>query len=98
VGDQLQQRGQVAQQQQQILDEQRRELARNCELLEDLRRQNLEVRETERVVVNLPDVLFQFGLTDVTSSAQEKVHGITAVLNDRVRDRRVAIEGHTDSI
>jgi outer membrane protein OmpA-like peptidoglycan-associated protein len=99
VGDQLQQREQVAEQQQQILDEQRRELARNRELLEELRRQNLEARETTRgVVVNLPDVLFQFGQADLTPSAQEKVRDIAAVLNDRARDRRVAIEGHTDSI
>ena len=71
MGDQLQQREQVAQQLQQILDEQRHELARNREHLEDLRRQNLEARETERGVVNLPDVLFQLGRADLTPSARK---------------------------
>ena len=99
VGDQLQQREQVAEEQQQTIDQQRQELARNRELLEELRQQNLEARETERgVVVNLPDVLFAFARADLTLSAQEKVHGIAEVLNDRASNRRVSIEGHTDSI
>ena len=38
-------------------------------------------------------------MVELTSPlAQEKVRDIAAVLNDRARDRRVAIEGHTDSI
>jgi len=99
VGDQLQQRGQAASEQQQIIDQQRQELARNRELLEELRRQNLEAHETERgVIVNLPDVLFVFARDDITPSAQEKVHGIAGVLNDRARDRQVSIEGHTDAV
>jgi outer membrane protein OmpA-like peptidoglycan-associated protein len=99
VGDQLQQREQVAEGQQQTLDQQRQELARNRELLEELQRQDLEARETERgVVVNLPDVLFAFARADLTPSAQRKVHDIAGVLNDRARDRRVSIEGHTDSV
>ena len=99
VGNQLQQRDQAATEQQQIIDQQQQELARNRELLEELRRQNLEARETERgVVVNLPDVLFAFARADLTLDAQEKVHGIAEVLNDRARDRRVSIEGHTDSV
>jgi len=99
VGDQLQQREQVAAEQQQIIDQQRQELAHNRELLEELRRQDLEARETERgVVVNLPDVLFAFARADLTLDAQEKVHSIAEVLNDRARDRRVSIEGYTDSL
>ncbi|MBI3247668.1 MAG: OmpA family protein [Deltaproteobacteria bacterium] len=99
VGDQLQQREQVAEEQQQMIDQQRQELARNHELLEELRRQNLDARETDRgVVVNLPDVLFEFGRATLTFSAQEKVHGIAGVLNDRARDRQVSIEGHADAL
>lgn len=99
VGDQLQQREAVAAQQQQVIEQQRQELARNRELLAELQRQNLEARETERgVVVNLPDVLFDFGKADLTSSARTKVRGIAEVLNAQARDRRVAVEGHTDSI
>src|SRR5262245_63970615 len=62
VGDQLQRREEATSEQQQIIDQQQQELARNRELLEELRGQNLEARETGRgVVVNLPDVLFAFG-------------------------------------
>jgi len=99
VGDQLQQREEVARQQQQVIDQQQQELARNRALLEELKRQNLEARETERgVVVNLPDVLFDFGKADLTSTARTKVRGIADVLNNQAQGRRVAVEGHTDSI
>jgi outer membrane protein OmpA-like peptidoglycan-associated protein len=99
VGDQLQKRDQVATEQQRGIEQQQQELARNRELLEKLKRQNLEARETERgVVVNLPDVLFEFGRAELTSEARVKVRDIADVLNDRARERRVAVEGHTDSI
>lgn len=99
VGDQLQQREEVAKQQQQLIEQQQRELARNRELLEELKRQHLEARETERgVVVNLPDVLFDFGRADLTSAAHGKVRDIAAVLNNQAQGRRIAVEGHTDSI
>ena len=99
VGDQLQKRDTVAQEQQQQIEQQRQELARNRELLEELRKQNLEARETERgVVVNLPDVLFDFGRTDLTGDAQMKIQDMSQVLNNQAQGRRVSIEGHTDSI
>jgi outer membrane protein OmpA-like peptidoglycan-associated protein len=99
VGDQLQKRDQVASEQQRGIEQQRQELARNSELLEKLKRQNLEARETERgVVVNLPDVLFEFGRAELTSEARVKARDIADVLNDRAKERRVAVEGHTDSI
>src|SRR5215203_2783309 len=46
VGDQLQQRDVVLEEQQRAIEQQRGELARNREILEDLRRQNLEATET----------------------------------------------------
>jgi outer membrane protein OmpA-like peptidoglycan-associated protein len=99
VGDQLQKRENVANEQQQVIDQQKQELARNRELLEELKKQNLEARETERgVVVNLPDVLFEFGRADLTSGARVKVRDIADILNDQAQGRRVAVEGHTDSI
>jgi outer membrane protein OmpA-like peptidoglycan-associated protein len=98
VGDQLQKRDQVAAEQQQVIDQQQQELARNRELLEELKRQNLDVRETERgVVVNLPDVLFEFGKSNLTSSARMRVEDIADVLKSQP-DRRLSVEGHTDSI
>ena len=99
IGDQLQKREQVTTEQQQQIEQQKQELARNRELLEELKKQNLEARETERgVVVNLPDVLFEFGKTDLTGEARTKVRSIADVLNEQAKNRRVAVEGHTDSI
>src|SRR5881628_2222717 len=99
IGDQLQKREQVTTEQQQQIEQQKQELARNRELLEELKKQNLEARETERgVVVNLPDVLFEFGKADLTSEARAKARSIADVLNEQAKNRRVAVEGHTDSI
>ncbi|MGE0826639.1 MAG: OmpA family protein [Candidatus Binatia bacterium] len=99
VGDTLQGQEKVAEEQQRVLEQQRQELTRNRELLEELKRQNLEARETERgVVVNLPDVLFEFGKATLTSTAHAKVHSIADVLNKKARGRRIAVEGHTDAI
>ena len=99
LGDQLQKREQVTTEQQQQIEQQKQELARNRELLEELKKQNLEARETERgVVVNLPDVLFEFGKADLTSEARAKARSIADVLNEQAKNRRVAVEGHTDSI
>lgn len=99
LGDQLQQREQLSLAQQRQIESQRSELARNRELLEELKRQQLDASETDRgVVVNLPDVLFEFGKANLTPFAWEKVRRIATVLNDHARQRQVAVEGHTDSI
>lgn len=99
VGDQLQQRDLTLEQQQRAIDQQRQELARNRELLEDLRRQNLEASETDRgVVVNLPDVLFEFGEVHLTPAAQAKTRDMARIFNTQARNRRLSVEGHTDSI
>src|SRR5438128_2677795 len=58
VGDRLQKRDQELSEQQQQIEQQKQEITRNQQLIDDLKKQNLEARETERgVVVNLPDVL-----------------------------------------
>src|SRR5262245_14927523 len=99
VGDRLQQRDQQLTEQQQQVDQQRQEIARNQQLIDELKKKNLEARETERgVVVNLPDVLFEFGKADLTGDARMKVRSISEVLNAQAQGRRVSIEGHTDSI
>jgi len=99
VGNELQKREVAAGEQQKVIEEQRQELTRNRELLEELKKQNLEARETERgVVVNLPDVLFEFGKANLTGEARTKVRDIAGVLNDQAQGRRVSVEGHTDSI
>lgn len=99
VGGQLQQQEEVTKEQQRTIEQQQQELARNRQLLAELKRQHLEARETERgVVVNLPDVLFAFGRADLTHDAVVKVRSIAEVLNTQASSRQVAVEGHTDAI
>jgi len=86
-------------QQDSVLENQRQEIARNRQLIEELKRKRLDARETERgVVVNLPDVLFEYKKANLTANAQDKVAYIANVLKKRSSNRRVAIEGHADSI
>ena len=99
AGDRFQKRDTELATNEQQIEQQRQEIARNRQLLEELKRRNLEARETERgVVVNLPDVLFEFGRSDLTGEAQGRVQGIADVLNNQAQGRRVSIEGHTDAI
>jgi outer membrane protein OmpA-like peptidoglycan-associated protein len=50
-------------------------------------------------VVNLPDILFEFNKSALTSDARAKVRDIGDILNSqKVSHRRVSVEGHTDSI
>ena len=93
VGDQIQAGDQK-------LDARDQEIARNRELIEELKRKNLDVKETNRgVVVNLPDVLFDFNRSNLTGDARAKVRDIADVLDrPNVARRNVSIEGHTDSI
>ena len=99
VGDRLQRReGEIAGNARQI-EEQRQEISRNRRLLDELKNRNLEARETERgVVVNLPDVLFQFGRADLAGDASGRVVGIADALNNQATERRISVEGHTDSV
>ena len=81
-----------------VLENQRQEIARNRELINELKRKRLDARETERgVVVNLPDVLFEYKKANLTASAQDKVSYIAKVLKERASTRHVAIEGHADA-
>jgi len=99
VGNELQKREVAADEQGKVIEQQRQELARNRELLDELKKQNIEARETERgVVVNLPDVLFEFGKANLAGGARAKVQDIADVLNQQAQGRRVSVEGHTDSI
>lgn len=99
VGDQLQKRDTELGENQKQISQQQQEISQNRQLLEELRKQNLEARETERgVVVNLPDVLFEFGKATLTSDSRSKIRNISDVLNNQAKGRRVSVEGHTDSV
>lgn len=77
---------------------QERELLENRRLLDELRARGQDAKITDRgVVVNLPDVLFEFDSSRLTSSARRTVADIKDVLRDHPR-KRVSVEGHTDSI
>ena len=78
-------------QNQRLLDENRR-------LIEELRRRGADVKSTRRgVVINLPDILFEFDRARLTPEAHRTLDEITDVVRT-VRDRPIAVEGHTDSI
>lgn len=99
TGRQIEAQDQELDAQDQSIKQQQQELARNREIIEELKRQKLDAKETKRgVVVNLPDVLFEFNSSRLTSDAQNKVSHIASTLRKRASERRVSIEGHTDSI
>jgi len=99
VGKQIENQDYALDAQQQVIDQQRQEIARNRELLNELKRRRLDARETKRgVVVNLPDVLFEYNQANLTRDAQGKVTSIAEILERRASGRRISVEGHTDSI
>ncbi|MBI5505421.1 MAG: OmpA family protein [Deltaproteobacteria bacterium] len=76
------------------------EAARNRALVDELRARDLDARGTDRgVVVNFPDVLFEFGRAEVTRGAHRKIASMVDVLQSpNAVGRRISVEGHTDSI
>lgn len=81
------------------LQRQRSQIEENQRLIDELRRRGVDVRETKRgVVVNLPDILFEFGSARLTGDALGNVGDIANVLKKEARGRRISVEGHTDSV
>lgn len=75
----------------QVLEENRR-------LIAELRAKGADVRDTDRgVVVNLPDVLFDFNKASLTPAARATARDI-AVAVKGVSDRDITVEGHTDAV
>jgi len=99
VGDQLQKQDEANAATQQQLDRQRAEIERNQQLIDELKQRNLDARASDRgVVVNLPDILFEFGKSSLTREARSKVNDIADILGHSGAGRKVSVEGHTDSI
>jgi outer membrane protein OmpA-like peptidoglycan-associated protein len=95
IGDQLQGREQQQQEQQARIDQQRQELDRNRALIEELKRKNIEARETDRgVAINLPSVLFDFDSARLTPDGKDRVGQIAAIVNKQAQGRKLVIEGH----
>jgi outer membrane protein OmpA-like peptidoglycan-associated protein len=74
------------------------QIEENKRLIEELRKRGADVRSSKRgVVINLPDILFQFDSANLTPEAHRTLDEISDVLTG-VKDRQISIEGHTDSI
>ena len=95
IGDQLQGQEQKQAEQQKAIDQQRSEIARNQALIEELKKRNIEARETNRgVMVNLPSVNFQFDSADLTPEGRDRVNQIASIIRRDAPDRRITVEGH----
>jgi outer membrane protein OmpA-like peptidoglycan-associated protein len=95
IGDQLQGREQKQAEQQKALDQQQAEIAKNQALIDELKKRNIEARETSRgVAVNLPSVNFQFDSADLTTDGRDRVNQIASIVNRDAPNRRITIEGH----
>jgi outer membrane protein OmpA-like peptidoglycan-associated protein len=82
-----------------VQQEEREQVAvENARLMQELQNRGIDVRESERgVVINLPDILFQSGKSELTQAAREVVGEIATILKTAPR-RFIAVEGHTDSL
>jgi outer membrane protein OmpA-like peptidoglycan-associated protein len=95
IGDQLQGQEMKQAEQQKALDQQRAEIAKNQALIDELKKRNLEARETSRgVMVNLPNVNFRFDSAELTPDGRDRVDQIASILKRDAKNRRIAVEGH----
>lgn len=95
VGDQLQGQEQKQAQQQKAIDQQRSEIAKNQALIDELKKRNIEARETSRgVTVNLPNVNFRFDSADLTADGRDRVGQIASIVNRDAPGRRISVEGY----
>ncbi len=95
VGDQLQGQEQKQAEQQKAIDQQRAEIAKNQALIDELKKRNIEARETSRgVAVNLPSVNFQFDRAELTPEGRDRVDQIASIVKRDAPDRRLSVEGH----
>lgn len=95
IGDQLQGQENRQKEQQKALDQQRTEIDKNRALIDELKRRNIDARETSRgVMVNLPSVNFQFDSADLTADGRNKVDQIANIIRRDAPNRRIVVEGH----
>jgi outer membrane protein OmpA-like peptidoglycan-associated protein len=85
-------------QNEQLINERQREIAENQKILDELRARGADVRSSsDGVVVNLPDVLFEFDSSKMMPDARLAAREIATVVN-KYPARRISVEGHTDSV
>ena len=98
TGDQYDKQQQQLDSRKDTLAQQQKQIEQNRKLIEELRARGADVRSTKRgVVVNLPDVLFEFGRSRLTNDARGTVSQIADVLR-QFPERKISVEGHTDSV
>jgi len=82
----------------QQIAERDRMIEENRRIIDELKRRGADARLTKRgVVVNLPDVLFEFDKSNLRSDALRAVREIADVVG-RYPERAISVEGHTDSV
>jgi outer membrane protein OmpA-like peptidoglycan-associated protein len=95
IGDQLQGQENKQAEQQKAIDQQRVEMEKNRALIEELKKRNIEARETSRgVMVNLPSVNFEFDSADLTPDGRNRVDQIASIIKREAPNRRITVEGH----
>jgi outer membrane protein OmpA-like peptidoglycan-associated protein len=95
IGDQLQGQEMKQAEQQKAIDQQRTEIAKNQALIDELKKRNIEARETSRgVMVNLPSVNFQFDSAQLTVDGRSRVDQIASIVGREAPNRRIMVEGH----
>ncbi|MGZ8424531.1 MAG: OmpA family protein [Candidatus Binatia bacterium] len=95
IGDQLQGQENRQKEQQKSIDQQRAELEKNRVLIEELKKNKIEAKETSRgVMVNLPSVNFEFDSADLSRDGRERVNQIANIIRRDAPDRRITVEGH----
>jgi outer membrane protein OmpA-like peptidoglycan-associated protein len=95
IGDQLQGQENRQKEQQKAIDQQRVEIEQNRALIDELKRRNIDARETSRgVMVNLPSVNFEFDSADLTRDGRNKVDQIAGIIRRDAPNRRITVEGH----
>jgi outer membrane protein OmpA-like peptidoglycan-associated protein len=95
IGDQLQGQENRQKEQQKSIEQQRVEIDKNRALIDELKKRNIDARETSRgVMVNLPNVNFEFDSADLTRDGRNKVDQIAGIIRRDAPNRRVTVEGH----
>jgi outer membrane protein OmpA-like peptidoglycan-associated protein len=80
------------------LNQNQAQLDENRRLIDELRSRGADARSSNRgVVINLPDILFEFDRANLTPEAHRTIDEIEEVLRT-VPDRALSVEGHTDSV
>lgn len=98
IGNEMDRQNDALDARQEKLGNQQQQIEENQRIIDELRRRGADVRRTDRgVVVNLPDVLFDFNSAKLTDDARRASAEIASVVS-QYPNRNISVEGHTDSV